>query len=118
MLPHYRAGGLVIIRSESSYSVGEVVAYHNRQFHEVVMHRIVALDGDRYVFKGDNNPGADQYHATKSDLVGRETVYWPGGGRYLNILRNPITFAVIIGLITLIAFRPERRSRRRRKHHA
>lgn len=82
------------------------------------MHRIVALDGDRYVFKGDNNDYPDAYHATKADIVGAEWIYWPGGGRYLNDLRNPLTFAVLIGLITLFAFRPSRPSRRRRRHHA
>lgn len=118
MLPHFKANGLVITRVEPSYRVGEVAAYHNHQLHRVVMHRIVAMDGDRYVFKGDNNSFTDQYHATQADIVGKEWVYWPDGGTYLNALRNPITFATIIGLIALFAFRVPKRSRRRRRHHA
>lgn len=119
MLPRFHADGLVITRQESSYHVGEVVAYHNRELHTVVMHRIVAIDGDRYVFKGDNNNFRDDYRPTKSELVGREWAYWPGGGEYLGYLRNPLTFAVLIGLITLWAVRPTRLSRRqRRRHHA
>lgn len=118
MLPHFKANGLVITRAESNYHVGEVVAYHNRQLGKVVMHRIVAMDGDRYIFKGDNNSSADQYHPKKSEIVGKEWVYWPGGGRYLNMLRNPLTFAIVIGLVTLIALLPSRRNRHRRRHHA
>jgi signal peptidase I len=118
MLPHFKADGLVITQTRSSYHVGEVVAYHNHQLNRVVMHRIVAMDGDRYVFKGDNNSYDDQYHATKADLVGQEWVYWPGGGRYLNLLRNPVTFALVIAVITLLAFLTPKRGRRRRRHHA
>jgi signal peptidase I len=117
MLPRFHANGIVITHSEPTYHVGEVVAYHNRQLKEVVMHRIVAMDGSRYVFKGDNNQWSDSYHARKSDLVGKEWVYWPGAGRYLVLLRNPATFAVIVALITLIAFwMPTRDGRRRRRH--
>jgi signal peptidase I len=118
MLPKFHANGLVITRERSDYHVGEVVAYHNHQLGKVVMHRIVGRDGGRYVFKGDNNDFADQYHAKRSDLVGKEWVYWPGGGRYLNMLRNPFTFAVILGLVTLAAFWGPKHSRRRRRHHA
>jgi signal peptidase I len=118
MLPRFKADGLVITRSESDYHVGEVVAYHNHQLGRVVMHRIVAMDGDRYVFKGDNNDFADQYHATKSDLVGKEWIYWPGGGRYLNVLRGPLTFAIVIAAITLLAFLAPQRNRHRRRRRA
>ena len=118
MLPHFRANGLVIARSESDYHVGEVVAYHNRQLKRVVMHRIVAMDGDRYVFRGDNNPYADQFHPSKSDIVGKEWVYWPGAGRYLDMVRSPLTFAILIGIVTLLAFLVPQRYRHRRRHHA
>lgn len=119
MLPKFHADGLVITRARDSYHVGEIVAYHNKELQRVVMHRIVAIDGDHYVFKGDNNDFVDHYHPTKSELVGQEWVYWPGGGKYLGYVHSPLTFAVVIALITLWAFRPKRQSRRqRRRHHA
>ena len=118
MLPRFHGDGIVVTQRQAQYHVGEVVAYHNEQLHAVVMHRIVGRDGRRFVFKGDNNDYADQYHPTKAELVGKEWVYWPGAGRYLLMLRNPWTFAVIIGGITMLAFAGSGRSRRRRHHHA
>lgn len=118
MLPNFHGDGLVITQRQDQYHVGEVVAYHNEQLHAVVMHRIVGRDGKRFVFKGDNNDFRDQYHPTKAELVGKEWVYWPGAGRYLLMLRDPWTFAVIIGGITMLAFAGSDRSRRRRHHHA
>jgi signal peptidase I len=118
MLPTFTADGLVVTRVEDGYNVGDVVAYHNRQLGEVVMHRIVARDGSTFVFKGDNNDFRDGYHPANADLVGKEWVYWPGAGRYLKFLRNPLTFAVIVGGMALVGMRSPRRSRRRSRHHA
>lgn len=117
MLPHFRADGLVITRAADAYGVGEVVAYHNREMHTVVMHRIVAIQGGRFVFKGDNNPFADEYHARQADLIGREWMYWPSAGRYFSWLRSPGIFGLLIAAATLVAVGLPRRSRRRRRHH-
>jgi signal peptidase I len=120
MLPHFRADGLVLMRAQGNYHVGEVVAYHNRQLHEVVMHRIVARDGDHYVFQGDNNNFRDSYHPAKADLVGKEWMYWPGGGTYLQAVRSPVSFGLIVAVLGLIAgtaFVPST-NRKRRRHHA
>lgn len=120
MLPTFRADGLVVTRAEDSYRVGEVVAYHNLQLHAVVMHRIVAVhhgpDGDRFVMKGDNNDFRDDYHPRRSDVVGREWVYWAGAGRYLLWLHDPAFFAALLMGIALVALRPERRNRKRLRH--
>jgi signal peptidase I len=118
MLPHFHGDGVVVTHERSSYDVGMVVAYHNAQLHAVVMHRIVAVDGDRYVFKGDNNDFRDQYHAKPSDLVGQEWIYLPGAGRYLRWLHSPLFFGGLVFLITLLGMRSPRVARRRRRHHA
>jgi signal peptidase I len=119
MLPHFKANGLVLTRAEGSYHVGEVAAYHNLDLHAVVMHRIVAIDGDRYVFKGDNNSFQDSYHPTKSQIVGKESEYIPNVGSVLSFLRKPFTFGLIIGLLGVIAasaYMPSQSRRRRRRH--
>ena len=119
MMPHIRPDGLVITRAESDYRVGDIVAYHNRQLHEVVLHRIVARDGTRYIFKGDNNQSADQYHPIGADLIGKKWVYWAGGGKYMDILRAPLGFGVVLAFIGLLvgrAFVSPAPPRRRRRH--
>ena len=42
-----------------SIRVGDIVAYRSTVLHVVVLHRIVAIKGDRYVLKGDNNDFVD-----------------------------------------------------------
>ncbi len=103
MLPTIRSGSLVVTHRESSYRVGQVVAYHNADLHTVVLHRIIGRDGDKYIFKGDNNPFADFYEPTKADLVGVRVLDVPSAGRVLLSLRNPFVGAVILGSLVVWA---------------
>jgi signal peptidase I len=120
MLPTFHADGLVITHTASSYRIGEVAAYHNKDLGIVVMHRIVARDGNRYVLKGDNNSFLDAYHPTRADFVGTEWAYVPKAGSVLQFLRSPAAFAAIMALLGMFAASAyvPRRSRRRRRHHA
>jgi signal peptidase I len=117
MLPHFHAGDLVILRRERDYHVGEVAAYHNLQLKEVVMHRIVAVHGGHYVFKGDNNGWVDGFEPNKSQIVGAELLQIPGAGRFVEKLRNPVAAAVLLGILWLASFSPRHRSRRQRRRH-
>ena len=119
MLPQYHAGDLVALRTQDSYRVGDIAGYHNGSLGVVVMHRIVATDGDRYVFKGDNNNFIDSYHPAKSEIVGAKWFHLPGTGRLLTSLRVPVVAAVAFGLLWLFSFpaqQTSRRQRRRRRH--
>jgi signal peptidase I len=120
MLPHFHAGDLVLLRHESSYTVGEVAGYHNGQLGVTVMHRIVAIDGDRYVFKGDNNDFTDMFEPTAAQIVGAEWIHLPGWGNTLLTLRAPVVGAVLLGLMWVFVFWPRSRSRwqRKRRRHA
>ena len=117
MLPKFHAGDLVILRRESSYHVGEVAAYYNKQLKTVVMHRIVAIKDGHYTFKGDNNTWDDTFEPTKSGIVGAEWLHLPGLGKYVEELRQPATAAVLLGLLWVISFYPRHVSRRQRRRH-
>lgn len=117
MLPHYHAGDLVILRSQPTYHVGEVAAFHNRQLGVIVLHRIVAIHNGRYVFKGDNNSWDTTYEPTKSQIVGAEWLHLPGAGRVVLDLRAPLVAAVLLGLLWLYSFWPKPTTRRQRRRH-
>ena len=117
MLPNYHAGDLVIVRREPTYHVGEVAAFHNQQIHVIVLHRIVAIRGDRYVFKGDNNAFVTMYEPTKSQIVGAEWLHAAGAGRIILDLRTPVIAAFLLGALWLFSFWPASRSRRMRRRH-
>ena len=80
------------------YRVGDVVAYHSTLLHVVALHRIIAIHGSRYVFKGDNNDFIDPTHPTRSELMGALWVHIPHGGVVFHWLHSPVTAAVLCGL--------------------
>jgi signal peptidase I len=119
MQPKFHGGDLAIVRPESNYRVGQIVAYNNRQLGKIVLHRIVALDGDRYVFKGDNNGFQDFEHPTKSQLIGALWIQVPGFTTRFGFLHSPWFIGSLVALAVLLfggsAFRNDRRRRRNRR---
>jgi signal peptidase I len=121
MEPRFHAGDLAITRPASRYRIGDVVAYWSTLLHTVALHRIIAVDGDRYTFKGDNNNFIDPTHPTRAQLLGKLWIHIPQGGVWFKFLHAPAVAAVIcalLGLLVVFSFRKERRRRKRRRNGA
>ena len=101
MLPKLRRADLVALRPQSSYRVGDIVGYQSALIHRVVLHRIVAIHGGRYVFKGDNNSFVDPDRPTRAQLVGRVRLHVQSAGRLVEQLHRP---PVAGGLAILLVF--------------
>jgi signal peptidase I len=117
MEPRFHTGDLAIVRSQSSYHVGEIVAYQSKMLHTVVLHRIIGRAGDRYLFKGDNNHFIDFEHPRADQLVGALKLHIAGAGAEFQSIRSPALVgalaAVAILLLTGGVFTRRRRRRRR-----
>lgn len=94
MEPGFHAGDLAMVRPADSYGVGDVVAYHSQQMRTVVMHRIIAVNGARYSFQGDNNDFVDVDQPTSAEFLGRLVLRIPEGGIWLERLGSPTGLAV------------------------
>ena len=104
MQPSIHAGDLVIVRKQSDYPVGAVVAYRNTLDKQTVLHRVVARDGSRYVFKGDANLARDAFQPTESGLMGEKWIQLPYAGTALEWVQVPTNAALLaIGAIVLAA---------------
>jgi len=116
MEPRFHTGDLAILRTQPSYHVGEVVAYHNYMLHRTVLHRIIARDGSRYVFKGDNNNFVDPEHPAASQLIGALWVHIPRVGGVLQSVRSPALIGLLlaVGVMLLTGVALTRHGRRRR----
>ncbi len=117
MQPRFHAGDLAIVREADQYQVGDIVAYNSATLHTVVMHRIVAQEGDRFVFKGDNNSWLDPDKPTQSELIGALWIQVPQGAKLLDFLHAPTTIGVAVLVLLLAGTRLRRRRRRRRRRY-
>jgi signal peptidase I len=96
-------GDLAVVRAQRSYQPGDVVLYDSRDLGTKVLHRIVRVEGSRFVLKGDNNSFLDAEHPTSEQIVGSLWVSAPAVGRVTAWLREPLHSAILVGLVTLIA---------------
>lgn len=102
MEPHFHQGDLVVLRRQSRYHVGEVVAYRSHDLKKNVLHRIIAVHGGRFTFKGDNNDFVDPERPTQADLVGAEWLHIPSAGAWLASLHSPRNAAIAAFVIVLL----------------
>lgn len=93
MEPTYHKGDLVLVRSAVEYQVGDVVAYQNGDLNRIVIHRIIARQGGRYLIQGDHNTWVDQYQPTAGEILGKQWIYLASLGKYIQKLRSPAAAA-------------------------
>lgn len=110
MEPFLHQGDLAVVRPAGDYRVGDVVAYRSAVLDTIVLHRIVAVDGGAFVFKGDNNNWLDGERPTSSQLIGRLWLRVPHGGWLLVWWKQ---FVAVV-LVSLAAFGGRKCAGRRR----
>jgi signal peptidase I len=99
MEPNYHTGDLVIVHKVETYQVGDVVTYRDAILGEYIIHRIIDIKQDKYVFKGDNNSWIDVYRPTQEEIVGKQWIYIPKLGKIFEWIRVPLHLALIIVLL-------------------
>jgi signal peptidase I len=116
MEPGFSTGDLAVLRSAGSYSVGDVVAYRAESLNTVVMHRIVAVEDDRFVLQGDNNGWLDEDRPDEGEVLGSLLVRIPQGGKALDALTSPAVLA-LVGVAAMLVLGSTRlpRGRHRRR---
>jgi signal peptidase I len=118
MAPRFHTGDLALIRPADDYRVGDVVAYRSALLRTVVLHRIIGREGDRYVFKGDNNGFVDPTHPDRSQLVGKLWLRVPRAGVLLASVRRPLVSGALVGGASLLLRLGAGTQRRRRRRAA
>ena len=101
MEPSISVDDVVIVKECKAYEIGDIVVYQSGG--ELVLHRLIALDGNTATMKGDANDTADE-PVLKSAIAGKMVYVWHGGGKTVKVIRNPITavFVLIAAIVLLL----------------
>jgi signal peptidase len=99
MLPRLHTGDLVLVEHQSSYHVGEVVAYRVPKGQvgagHVVIHRIVGGNGSTgWKMKGDNRTAPDLWFPTNHDVIGAKELRIPDAWFVLRVFHMPALLAL------------------------
>ena len=95
MEPTIHVGDLIVIDTETKdYQVNDIVTFYDVDG-SFVTHRIMAINEDKVVTKGDNNNTNDEEMA-KSKIVGKYVTKMTGLGKVLSSLKSPIVMVVVM----------------------
>ncbi len=99
MEPGYHLGDLTLMRKAETYQVGDVVTYRDADMQAYVIHRIIGVDQNSYVLKGDNNSWIDAYRPTDNEIIGRLWIHIPKLGKTFKWLWAPLNMALTVGVL-------------------
>ncbi len=108
MEPELSVDDLIIVREAKGYNVNDVVVYQNG--FDLIVHRIISIDGDTITTKGDANNVADN-PTNISAIKGKVVASIPGIGLIAQVLKTPIAILVMGALAFVlmeVSFRKEK----------
>jgi signal peptidase len=103
MEPTIMTGGIVVIKPEPSYAVGDVVTFGEDTKEKIpTTHRIIeesVENGTTYfTTKGDANEEQDPQKVAASEVIGKVVFTAPYAGYLLDFSRQPLGFALLVGV--------------------
>ncbi len=102
MEPTFSKGALLVVKQTDDPQVGDIVVYQDPG--ELVVHRIIAIDGDTVVTRGDANNAADPPF-NRNEIKGVVVAHIPMLGSVAEALKTPVaSVAIIICAILLVEF--------------
>ena len=93
MEPAIMVDELIIVKAEDSYEVGDVVVYQSGSM--MVVHRIMDMDGERVITRGDAN-NMDDSPVELAQIKGKVIYHIPKVGGVVRILKTPAATLVLI----------------------
>ena len=107
MEPYIKTGGIVVIRPEGTYSIGDVVTFGKDTKTQIpTTHRIVNINGTgplrTFTTKGDANEEADPVVTRLSDISGKVVLTMPYLGYILDFAKKPLGFVLLVGVPALM----------------
>lgn len=108
MEPTIMTDDLIIVREEADYEVGDVVVYQNGKL--LVVHRIVAMDGETVTTRGDAN-NVDDGAIELSQIKGKVIAHIPRVGTVVRLLKTPTATLMLIIAAVLSVELPYRKEK-------
>ncbi len=106
MEPAIMTGGIVVIRESATYVPGDIVTFMSAGGDIPTTHRILSeqVEGGKTMFvtKGDANEEQDTEPALRENVIGKVLFTVPYLGYVLDFARQPLGFAILIGLPALL----------------
>lgn len=99
MEPTLNVKDFIIVKESDKYSVGDIITY--KEDNSYITHRIIKINGDTLVTKGDANNSEDKI-ISKSEVIGKVVKIISKGGVIKEIILTPkIIFTLLVTLVLI-----------------
>lgn len=99
MEPEINAGELIIIKEFDKYEIGDIVTFIDKDDF-LVTHRIICLNEEKMITKGDNNNLLDE-EVSLNNIKGKVIIHSKILGFFVLYLLKPLVFTYVITIIIL-----------------
>lgn len=99
MEPAIPVGSIVITKEQSSYEMEDIISFQEEG--AIITHRIISIDREQYITKGDANNVADTEEVQQKQILGKVILTIPLLGYLVMWLMSPfgiISLFIIIGI--------------------
>lgn len=106
MEPAIPVGSIIITKEQSSYEMEDIISFQEEG--AIITHRIISIDRERYITKGDANNVADTEEVQQKQILGKVILTIPLLGYLVMWLMSPvgiISLFIIIGIWYIAAGR-------------
>lgn len=106
MEPAIKTGGVIFVRSAPTYKVGDVITFGADTKTQIpTTHRIVSVEKDSFITKGDANDVADPSPISTDLVKGKVVFSLPYLGFILDFAKKPLGFILLVAIpATILIF--------------
>lgn len=90
----------VLVKLNDKVNKDDIVTFYYND--SIVTHRIIELDEEKIITKGDANNTFDD-PIKHSDLIGRVVYVGKEYGTYIKVLKNPLVIGLVLAIIILLS---------------
>ena len=113
MEPTLQIDDLVIVKKVDDVRVGDIVSFYDKDNKEI-MHRIVEIDNDKVITKGDANNVKDE-EITKDKITGIYVGKIKYVGKVIRFIKSPIGITLCFAIILSLLFIPTKKEEKENK---
>lgn len=105
-------GDYVFVKITKDVKENDIISFTFED--DVITHRVISIDGEKIITKGDNNNVSDDA-ITKNEIIGKVLFIGDSYGKYVDVFTEPIVFISFFVTIILfnIAFSKDNQSKER-----
>ena len=94
-------GDVIIIQRQEEYHIGDVITFLPDGDTIPTTHRIIGIDGDRYLTKGDYNNAADGQYITHDKVYGKVQLVIPKLGLFVSWVKEQGWIYIIAAVLVV-----------------